>query len=93
MGRDVRDELSESPATYAALLGNAGFAVEGERNLGEFCLAIARQMQEERAAGGAPPLGQHMLMGPATRARIGNVMRTIESATITPVMMIARKRA
>ena len=48
-------------------------------------------MRQDRAAGGAPPLGQHMLMGPATQERIGNVMRTIDQAIISPVMLIARK--
>jgi len=39
---------------------------------------------------GLPALNQHVLIGPAARERLGNVMATLEHGTIAPVEMIAR---
>jgi hypothetical protein len=47
-------------------------------------------MRERAARTGVPPLGLHVLIGPASRERMGNVMRALESGTIAPVQMMAR---
>jgi hypothetical protein len=80
----------ETPETYRQLLREAGFAVEAEHNRSELALRLGREMRERAAVEGAPPLGLHLLMGPATRERIGNVMAALERGLIAPVEIIAR---
>jgi SAM-dependent methyltransferase len=80
----------ETPETYRQLLIAAGFAIEAEHNRRGFALKLGREMRESAARNGAPPLGLHTLMGPATPQRLGNVMSTLERGTIAPVEMIAR---
>ncbi|MGO4573441.1 class I SAM-dependent methyltransferase [Microvirga sp. 2TAF3] len=76
--------------TYRSLLTAAGFTVEKERNRRDFALKLGREMRENAAMHGAPPLGLHILMGPATPERLGNVMRTLERGTIAPIEVIVR---
>lgn len=80
----------ETPETYRRLLSAAGFKIESEENRREFALNRAREMRQEIAAIGMPPLSQHVLIGPAFRERIGNLMATLERGTIAPIQMIAR---
>jgi ubiquinone/menaquinone biosynthesis C-methylase UbiE len=80
----------ETPETYRRLLSAAGFEIEGEDNWREFVLALAREMREKQAVHGAPPLGLHVLIGPAWRERLANVMATLERGTIAPFRMIAK---
>jgi len=47
-------------------------------------------MRENAAINGVPPLSLHVLMGPASAERLGNVMKTLEAGTIAPIEMIAR---
>jgi ubiquinone/menaquinone biosynthesis C-methylase UbiE len=81
----------ETPETYRRLLNDAGFAIEREENRREFVLKLAAEMREKAAAHGAPTtLGIPILMGPAWRERLTNVMTTLERGTIAPVQMIVR---
>ncbi|MGH6890894.1 MAG: SAM-dependent methyltransferase [Dongiaceae bacterium] len=80
----------ETPETYRRLLTAVGFDIEREDNKREFVLKLAREMRDKVATHGAPPLGLHILMGPASRERLGNVMSTLERGTIAPIEMIAR---
>lgn len=80
----------EAPETYRRLLKETGFKIEREENRRAFVLKLAGEMREKAASHGAPPLGLHVLMGPAWRDRLANVMNTLERGTIAPVEMIAR---
>jgi SAM-dependent methyltransferase len=80
----------ETPETYRRLLATAGFAVGDPIDRSAQVLAIGRAMRERAARTGVPPLGLHVLIGPASRERMGNVMRALESGTIAPVQMMAR---
>lgn len=80
----------EPPETYRRLLGEAGFTIEAEHDRSALALTLGREMRERAAIEGAPPLGLHILMGPATRERIGNVMAALERGLIAPVEMVAR---
>jgi SAM-dependent methyltransferase len=80
----------ETPGTYRRLLATAGFEIETEHNRRDLALRLGREMRENTAKYGAPPLGLHILMGPATAQRLANVMTTLERGTIAPVEMIAR---
>jgi SAM-dependent methyltransferase len=80
----------ETPETYRRLLAAAGFTVGDPIDRSAQVLAIGRAMRERAARTGVPPLGLHVLIGPASRERMGNVMRTLEAGTIAPVQMMAR---
>jgi ubiquinone/menaquinone biosynthesis C-methylase UbiE len=80
----------ETAGTYRRLLAAAGFEVEREEDRRGLALALGREMRENAARHGAPPLGLHVLMGPATPQRLGNVMASLERGLIAPVEFIAR---
>ncbi|MGK9169184.1 methyltransferase domain-containing protein [Inquilinus limosus] len=80
----------EPPETYRRLLGEAGFAIEAEHDRSALALTLGREMRERVAIQGAPPLGLHILMGPATPERMGNVMAALECGLIAPMEMGAR---
>lgn len=86
----IETSFVETPDAYRKLLTDAGFKIEREENRRDFVLALAREMREKVAIHGAPPLGVHVLMGPASRERLGNVMVTLERGSIAPIEMIAR---
>jgi ubiquinone/menaquinone biosynthesis C-methylase UbiE len=76
--------------TYHELLIASGFEVTQEHNRRELALALGREMRENAARHGAPPLGLHLLMGPATPQRLGNVMGALQQGLIAPIEIIAR---
>ena len=80
----------ETPETYRRLLSAAGFKIEREENRRAFVLKLAREMRAKIEKDGLPALNQHVIIGPAARERLGNVMATLEHGTIAPVEMIAR---
>ncbi len=80
----------ERPETYRRLLSAAGFEIDSEANRRELALRLGREMREKAEKHGAPPLGLHILMGPASQERLGNVMKTLQAGTIAPIEMIAR---
>lgn len=80
----------EPPETYRELLVAAGFEIVQEHNRRELALDLGREMREHAAKHGAPPLGPHILMGPATPQRLGNVMGALQQGLIAPIEIIAR---
>jgi ubiquinone/menaquinone biosynthesis C-methylase UbiE len=82
----------ETPDTYRRLLKDAGFTIEAERNRREMALELNRQMREDVAKNGPPPLGAHMVMGAAAPVRVGNLMAVLSAGTVAPIQMLARKR-
>ncbi|HET6618466.1 MAG TPA: class I SAM-dependent methyltransferase [Dongiaceae bacterium] len=88
----VTNETSfvETPDTYRRLLAAAGFKIEREENRRELVLKLAREMQEKIAARGAPPLSQQVLLGPALRERLSNLMGAVGRGILAPIEMIAR---
>lgn len=81
-----------TPEEYKALLQAAGFEVTAERNRRQFALDFFTEMSTKiKAAGGPPPLGLHILMGPATQQCVQNMVANIASDRIAPVEIIAHK--
>lgn len=78
------------PETYHELLVAAGFEITQEHNRRELALNLGREMRENAVKHGAPPLGLHILMGPATPQRLGNVMGALQQGLIAPIEIIAR---
>jgi hypothetical protein len=86
----VASSFVEPPETYHQLLIAAGFEVTQEHNRREMALQLGRDMRESAAKNGAPPLGLHILMGPATPQRLGNVMGALQQGLIAPIEIVAR---
>src|SRR5262249_24485883 len=80
----------ETPETYRQLLKSNGFAVEVEHDRRNFVLDLARDMRAKMQTEGPPPLGLHVIIGPAARPRMDNVFRALEEGLIAPVEIIAR---
>jgi len=43
------------------------------------------------AAGGPPPLGLHLLMGPQAATKLKNMIQNVAKGNIAPIELIARK--
>ncbi|HZH25766.1 MAG TPA: methyltransferase domain-containing protein [Azospirillaceae bacterium] len=80
----------ETPDTYRRLLNHAGFGIEAEHDRRGLAIELGRRMREDAAKHGPPPLGLHVLIGPAATQRLGNMMRTLEGGGIAPVEFVAR---
>ncbi|MEZ5658657.1 MAG: class I SAM-dependent methyltransferase [Burkholderiaceae bacterium] len=80
------------PDDYHAALVGAGFEIIGERNRREFALEFYERMRgKAAAAGGPPPLGLHLLMGPQAATKLKNMIQNIARGNIAPIELIARK--
>ena len=80
----------EPPEVYRRLLQAAGFEIETESDRRGLTLELGRAMRERAARHGPPPLGLHILMGPAAPQRLGNLMSAVEAAIVAPIEIIAR---
>lgn len=89
---NAETSFTETPATYRALLGAAGFDIVRERDCGAFALKFYRAMKAKTAAGGSPPaLSLHVIIGPTAPQRLGNMIAMLEQGTIAPIEMICRR--
>jgi SAM-dependent methyltransferase len=81
----------EPAATYRGLLAAAGFTVEKERDRRAFALDFFRQMRARaEAAGGAPPLGPPLIMGPGFQDKLRHVAEAVGRGVLAPVELVAR---
>ena len=76
--------------TYRRLLKAAGFAIEQERDRRAFALEFFRKQREVAAKSGSPPLGTHIIIGPAARGRFANYAAMIEQGLVAPAEIVAR---
>lgn len=84
------DSFVEAPQVYRERLAGAGFVIEAEHDRTGMVRALAREMRETVARHGTPPLGLHLLIGPATRDSFGNVFFALDNGIIAPIEMVAR---
>ena len=78
--------------TYRRDLEAAGFDVLTERNRGAFAAEFFTAMRERTAtAGGPPPLGLHVIMGPDAPTKVANMIAAITAGTLAPVELICRR--
>lgn len=78
----------EPPQYYREILIDTGFRIEHTLDRSAMALSLSREMRENAARHGAPPLGPHILMGPGMRERVGNVIEAVRQGTIAPIEMI-----
>jgi SAM-dependent methyltransferase len=82
----------DTPAAYRAALRASGFEIVAERDRRDFAIEFFRTLRARLArAGGPPPLGLHLVMGPDAATKIGNMVANIEAEAIAPVELIARR--
>jgi hypothetical protein len=80
------------PETYKAALRASGFEIVAERSRREFAIEFFRSLRARMAhADRPPPLGLHLVMGPASATKVGNMLASVEAETIAPVEIIARR--
>ena len=89
---NVTTSFVEEEATYRRLLERAGFTIEKTRNRRDFALKFFRELRERFAGSGPPPLGLHILMGPAAQKKYGNMTRGVEDGIVAPVEIVARAK-
>lgn len=81
-----------SPAAYKTALRASKFEILVEHNRRDFAIEFFRALRVRMAqAGGPPPLGLHLVMGPDAATKIGNMIANIEAGSIAPVELIARR--
>jgi ubiquinone/menaquinone biosynthesis C-methylase UbiE len=80
-----------SAAEYRRFLEAAGFEIKHERSRRDYALAFFAKVKQARAAAGhAPPLGIHLLMGPEAPQKIANLVDSLERGLIAPIELVAR---
>ncbi len=82
--------VSDVPA-YRAALEQAGFSVEKETSHRNFAIEFTQRFATRVAAGGAPALGLHILMGEKTAAMLKNVLGAMVDGVLDPMELVARK--
>ena len=90
--QDETGSSVDTVETYTTALERAGFQVATTRNRRDFALEFFKQLKLSVAsAGGPPPLGLHILMGPDAPVKIKNMVENIARGVIAPVELIAEK--
>ena len=79
-----------TPEEMRGLLEEAGFTVEEEEDRTAAGIAFFRQRLSE-SAGGPPPLGLHLLIGPSAKERFANLLQALEEGALAPVVMMVRR--
>jgi ubiquinone/menaquinone biosynthesis C-methylase UbiE len=79
----------EPACVYRTRLAEAGFTVTQARSRRDLAAEFFARMRAA-AQGGPPPLGLHLVMGEAARAKAANMIGNVERGLIAPVELIAR---
>lgn len=80
----------ESPSAYSEYLEQAGFAVDSVTDQTDAAIVAFDQLGAG-ASGGPPPLGLHLVMGPTTPTKIGNLVAAIKGGIVAPTEIVARR--
>lgn len=79
----------ESADAYVGHLERAGFVIETVNDRTDAALASFDQLAAS-AGSGPPPLGLHLVMGPTTPTKIGNLVAAIKAGVLAPTEIVAR---
>lgn len=80
----------ETSAAYVAHLEQAGFIDVRVADRTPAALAAFDQLAQA-ATDGPPPLGLHLVMGPQTPTKFGNLVRAVKAGSIAPTEIIAHR--
>lgn len=78
-----------TPDDYVAALEGAGFSIDLIEDRGPQAVAFFDRLQAAPPADGPPPLGLHLVLGPNTATKIGNMAAAIRAGAIAPTIIIA----
>jgi SAM-dependent methyltransferase len=88
--RDPAISFLAPPEEVRRLLAGAGWALREWRDTSAPSLAWFRQ-RVAAAAGGPPPLGLHLLLGPEAGSMLQNVIRSLEEDRVRVVMAVSHR--
>jgi SAM-dependent methyltransferase len=77
-----------SPEDYTAAAVAAGFRVVTRTDRSPEARAFFERLRSSRGAGGPPPLGLHLIMGPQAAAKVGNMVAAIEAGILAPTELV-----
>ncbi len=80
----------ETPSGYEKAFRAAGFTVESTTDRREAGIEFIERAQQSVSGGQPPPLGLHLVIGPDTRTRMGNLLAGMTAGVLAPVEMIGR---
>lgn len=77
---------------YETALEGGGFDIADVVERRDVALKFFEAIKARLAQGGPPPLGLHILMGPDAKAKVGNMHANVQNGTVSPVLIIAKRR-
>jgi ubiquinone/menaquinone biosynthesis C-methylase UbiE len=80
----------ETADNYKRLLVAAQFHVVRERSRRDFAIESYKRLRAYIARSGPPPLGRHIMFGPAASQMSTNLLAMLEQGTLAPVEIICR---
>lgn len=80
----------ESSESYIGYLEQAGFTVTSVVDRTDTAIVAFDQLAAGASAG-PPPLGLHLVMGPTTPTKIGNLVAAIKNGIVAPTEIVARR--
>lgn len=81
-----------APQTYRNALRKAGFTIDSKIDRSEMAITFFEKMATAaKKSTGLPPIGLHILMGPTTPQKIGNIARHIRDGLLAPIEIMAKK--
>lgn len=86
--RSEETSFLASPAEMRSALEEAGFAVEHTEDRGAFAVEFFERL---RGAGGPPPLGLHLVMGPEFRTKVANMVANVSDGRCSPWELVGRR--
>lgn len=89
---DVATSHVAPAAEYAAALENAGFRIDLVEDRSKEAITFFDRLQSAPSTDAPPPLGLHLVLGPETPRRIGNMVTAIRAGVISPTIMIATRQ-
>ncbi len=89
--REAATSFLGSPSDYRQALQAAGFEIVEEIDKRELALEFFANLRARQAAGGAPPLGLHIVMGKDAPQKMANMFAALQAGAIAPVQMLARR--
>jgi hypothetical protein len=80
-----------TPAETQALLQGPGFEVVEVEDRTSHAQAFFRRIVEAAKAGGAPPVGLHLLTGETHMQKFTNMLTAVSDGRLAPSMIVARR--
>lgn len=90
---DESTSFLASVDTYRAAIEAAGFEIDSIADRRDMALEFFAKMKARMAESGPPPLGLHIVMGKDAPQKVANMVGNIQKGAISPVQMLAVRKA